>query len=202
MILPGAFIPAAERYDLMPAIDCWVVEHLIECVVHNRCPLASGQRLFVNLSGQTLCHEETLQMLLELLRRHELADGLFCFEVTETAAIANLSSATRFMQTLKHLGCEFALDDFGSGLSSFGYLKHLPVEYLKIDGGFVKEMSRDRIDESIVDAINRIGHIMGLETVAECVEDPAILQHLVDMGVDYVQGYAIARPFSISELIE
>jgi EAL domain-containing protein (putative c-di-GMP-specific phosphodiesterase class I) len=156
----------------------------------------------VNLSGQTLCHEETLQMLLELLRRHELADGLFCFEVTETAAIANLSSATRFMQTLKHLGCEFALDDFGSGLSSFGYLKHLPVEYLKIDGGFVKEMSRDRIDESIVDAINRIGHIMGLETVAECVEDPAILQHLVDMGVDYVQGYAIARPFSISELIE
>ncbi|MEJ2455240.1 MAG: EAL domain-containing protein [Candidatus Thiodiazotropha sp.] len=202
VIPPGAFIPAAERYDLMPAIDCWVVRHLVECVVHRRCAIEKGQRLFVNLSGQSLGHEETLQALVDLLRTPDLPSGLFCFEVTETAAIANLSSAKHFMQTLKRFGCEFALDDFGSGLSSFGYLKNMPVEYLKIDGGFVKDMMSDRIDESMVEAINHIGHIMGLETIAECVEDKDILARLVEIGVDNAQGYGIRRPFPLAELAE
>jgi EAL domain-containing protein (putative c-di-GMP-specific phosphodiesterase class I) len=186
----------------MPAIDCWVVRHLVECVVHRRCAIEKGQRLFVNLSGQSLGHEETLQALVDLLRTPDLPSGLFCFEVTETAAIANLSSAKHFMQTLKRFGCEFALDDFGSGLSSFGYLKNMPVEYLKIDGGFVKDMMSDRIDESMVEAINHIGHIMGLETIAECVEDKDILARLVEIGVDNAQGYGIRRPFPLAELAE
>ncbi len=200
LIPPGAFIPAAERYDLMPAIDRWVVGHLVACVSQGHCRLRPGQRLFVNLSGQSLCHEESLQAIVDLLGRQSVPDDLFCFEVTETAAIANLSSARHFMQTLKRFGCQFALDDFGSGLSSFGYLKNMPVEYLKIDGGFVKDMLQDRIDESMVEAINHIGHIMGLETIAECVEDPATLERLVDIGVDYAQGFGIRRPFPLAEL--
>ena len=154
----------------------------------------------MNLSGHSLCDEETLQTIVDRIRRHELPDGLLCFEVTETAAISNMSSAKHFMRTLKRFGCEFALDDFGSGLSSFGYLKHMPVEYLKIDGSFVKDMAVDPIDESMVDAINRIGHIMGLETIAECVENDEILQRLTAMGVDYAQGFGICRPFPIDEL--
>jgi len=200
VIPPGAFIPAAERYDLMPAIDRWVVEHLVECVSRQRCRMQPGQRLFVNLSGQSLCREESLQAMVALLSRHAVPDDLFCFEVTETAAITNLSSARHFMQTLKRFGCQFALDDFGSGLSSFGYLKNMPVEYLKIDGGFVKDMLADRIDESMVEAINHIGHIMGLETIAECVEDPVTLERLVEIGVGYAQGFGIRRPFPLAEL--
>lgn len=201
LIPPGAFIPAAERYDLMPAIDRWVVRHVAAYLLENK-PACIRQdcRLFVNLSGQSLCDDETLQTIMELLLQHRLPEGMLCFEVTETAAISNLSSAKHFMRVLKHFGCEFALDDFGSGLSSFGYLKHMPVEYLKIDGSFVKDMQRDRIDESMVDAINRIGHIMGLETIAECVENEETLQRLTRMGVDYAQGYGLVRPFPIEEL--
>jgi diguanylate cyclase (GGDEF)-like protein/PAS domain S-box-containing protein len=200
VIPPGAFIPAAERYDLMPAIDRWVVSCVIDRITGNPCRVGQGHRLFINLSGQSLCDEETLQTILEKIRQHDLPDGLLCFEVTETAAISNLSSAKRFMSTLRRFGCEFALDDFGSGLSSFGYLKHMPVEYLKIDGGFVKDMAQDRIDESMVDAINRIGHIMGLETIAECVESDEILQRLNAIGVDFAQGFGICQPFPIEEL--
>jgi Amt family ammonium transporter len=200
VVAPNAFIPAAERYDLMPALDRWVVNHLVECVTRQPSVFTEGQRLFVNLSGQSLCHEETLQMVVDLLRHSKLSEGLICFEVTETAAIANLSSAKRFMQTLKQFGCQFALDDFGSGLSSFSYLKHLPVEYLKIDGTFVKDMLQDRIDESMVEAINHIGHIMGLKTIAEYVEDNTILSRLVDIGVDFAQGYSIRHPFPLAEL--
>ncbi len=127
---------------------------------------------------------------------------MLCFEVTETAAISNLTSAEHFMRTLQRFGCEFALDDFGSGLSSFSYLKHLPVEYLKIDGAFVKEMLDNLIDDSMVDAINRIGHIMGLETIAEFVENDSVLHRLKDIGIDYAQGYGICRPYPIEKLFE
>ncbi|MCU7828317.1 MAG: EAL domain-containing protein [Candidatus Thiodiazotropha sp. (ex Myrtea sp. 'scaly one' KF741663)] len=202
LIPPGAFIPAAERYDLMPAIDRWVVGHLIDRIIENGCCAGDQRRMFVNLSGQSLCDEQTLQTILDKIRQYDLPDGLLCFEVTETAAISNLSSAKHFMQTLKRFGCEFALDDFGSGLSSFGYLKHMPVEYLKIDGSFVKDMIDDRIDESMVDAINRIGHIMGLETIAECVENEEILGRLVGMGVDYAQGYGIRHPFPLDDMLK
>jgi EAL domain-containing protein (putative c-di-GMP-specific phosphodiesterase class I) len=141
-------------------------------------------------------------MILDRIKRHELPKGMLCFEVTETAAISNLDSAEHFMRTLQRFGCKFALDDFGSGLSSFAYLKQLPVEYLKIDGAFVKEMLDNLIDDSMVDAINRIGHIMGLETIAEFVENDRILHRLIEVGIDYAQGFGICRPHPIEQLFE
>jgi Amt family ammonium transporter len=211
LILPGAFIPAAERFGLMPNVDRWVIDRLIRYIVDIRgvdnqggdnrqtCQ-ATGRRYFVNLSGQSLCDEDVLQMILDRIKHYDLPKGMLCFEVTETAAISNLTSAERFMRTLQRFGCEFALDDFGSGLSSFSYLKHLPVEYLKIDGAFVKEMLDNVIDDSMVDAINRIGHIMGLETIAEFVENSRVLDRLKDIGIDYAQGYGICRPYPIEQL--
>ncbi|MFI0412756.1 MAG: EAL domain-containing protein [Candidatus Thiodiazotropha sp.] len=203
LILPGAFIPAAERFGLMPNVDRWVIDRLIRYIVDNRevC-LARGGRYFINLSGHSLCDEDVLQMILDRIKRYDIPKGMLCFEVTETAAISNLTSAEHFMHTLQRFGCEFALDDFGSGLSSFSYLKHLPVEYLKIDGAFVKEMLDNLIDDSMVDAINRIGHIMGLETIAEFVENDSVLHRLKDIGIDYAQGYGICRPYPIEKLFE
>ncbi|MCG8487146.1 MAG: EAL domain-containing protein [Chromatiales bacterium] len=203
LIPPGAFIPAAERFGLMPAVDHWVVDQVARFITRNRdsC-LAAGRRFFVNLSGHSVCDDEFLQWILLTIREREIPVGMLCFEVTETAAISNLTSAEHFMRTLQRYGCEFALDDFGSGLSSFGYLKHLPVEYLKIDGAFVHDMLDNAIDESMVEAINRIGHIMGLETIAEFVETEEILQQLKSIGVDFVQGYGVCRPFPIKRLLD
>jgi Amt family ammonium transporter len=203
LILPGVFIPAAERFGLMPSLDRWVIDRVIRYVVDNReTRLARGQRFFINLSGHSMCDEEVLQMILDRIRRYDLPKGMLCFEVTETAAISNLASAEHFMRALQRVGCEFALDDFGSGLSSFGYLKQLPVEFLKIDGAFVKEMLDNPIDDSMVDAINRIGHIMGLETIAEFVENDSVLRRLKAIGIDYAQGYGICRPYPIETLFE
>jgi Amt family ammonium transporter len=203
LIPPGAFIPAAERFGLMPSVDRWVIDRLIRHMVDSlQTTLAKRQRYFINLSGHSLCDEDVLQMILDRIKRYDLPKGMLCFEVTETAAISNLASAEHFMRTLQRFGCEFALDDFGSGLSSFSYLKNLPVEYLKIDGAFVKEMLDNPIDDSMVDAINRIGHIMGLETIAEFVENNKVLERLKVMGIDYAQGFGICRPFPIEQLFE
>jgi Amt family ammonium transporter len=203
LILPGAFIPAAERFGLMPLMDRWVIDRVIRYIVDNlEINLTKRQRFFVNLSGHSMCDEEVLQMILDSIRRYDLPNGMLCFEVTETAAISNLASAEHFMRTLQRVGCEFALDDFGSGLSSFTYLKQLPVEYLKIDGVFVKEMLENPIDDSMVDAINRIGHIMGLETIAEFVENDSVLERLKAIGIDFAQGYGICRPYPIETLFE
>jgi Amt family ammonium transporter len=203
LIPPGAFIPAAERFGLMLAVDRWVVGQVSRFITMNRdCCLSSGRRFFVNLSGHSLCDDEFLQWILLTIREREIPAGMLCFEVTETAAISNLTSAEHFMRTLQRYGCEFALDDFGSGLSSFGYLKHLPVEYLKIDGAFVHDMLENAIDDSMVEVINRIGHIMGLETIAEFVESEEILLRLKAIGVGYAQGYGVCRPFPIKRLLE
>ncbi len=203
IIAPGVFIPAAERFGLMPAVDRWVVARMVRYIAdHREQCLASGRRFFVNLSGLSLCDDGFLQWLLETIQSHEIPRGMLCFELTETAAISNLATAEHFMRSLQGCGCEFALDDFGSGLSSFAYLKHLPVEYLKIDGAFVKDMLENDIDESMVDAINHIGHVMGLETIAEFVESAQIRDRLMELGVDYAQGYAICRPFPITQLLD
>ncbi len=202
LVMPGAFIPAAERYDLMPAIDRWVVRRITALIdLHRETFFTRKTRFFINLSGSSLNGDETLDCILEQLGRLNLDQSMLCFEVTETAAIANLSSAEHFIRTLQNYGCEFALDDFGSGLSSFSYLKHLPVDYLKIDGVFVKDMADDPIDYSMVEAINNIGHIMGLRTIAEFVENDRILEKLQAIGVDYAQGYGIRRPFPLDELL-
>ncbi len=193
LIPPGAFISSAERYQLMPRIDLWVIENLfswIEAHWDHRAPAVFA----INLSGQSLADESLLYRVKKMIDAHAIAAEHICFEITETAAISNLSQAQLFMDELRQLGCRFALDDFGSGLSSFAYLKSLRVDYLKIDGAFVKDMVEDDIDRAMVESIHNIGSVLKLRTIAEFVEDDAILQALRKLGVDFAQGYGIASP--------
>ena len=155
----------------------------------------------VNLSGSSIADKDFLSSVLERLDRSDVDPRRICFEITETSAIANLTRATQFIDQLKQRGCGFALDDFGSGFSSFASLKTLPVDYLKIDGFFVRDMVKDRIDFEMVKSINDIGHVMGKKTIAEFVEDKQTLEALREMGVDYAQGYAISRHIPIDKAI-
>jgi EAL domain-containing protein (putative c-di-GMP-specific phosphodiesterase class I) len=148
----------------------------------------------INLSGTSLNDEQFIDFVREQLALHEVPPQVICFEITETVAIANLRQAAQFMRSLKQVGCRFALDDFGSGMSSFAYLKNLPVDYLKIDGGFVRQIVDEPTDLAMVEAINHIGHVMGLQTIAEFVENEAILEKIAAIRVDYAQGYGIAKP--------
>jgi diguanylate cyclase (GGDEF)-like protein/PAS domain S-box-containing protein len=204
IIPPGAFIPAAERYNMMPAIDRWVIRNLFafcagEFFTGNPEQPATTQIYTINLSGNSVNDADFLQFVRDQFTLHELPPERFCFEITETSAIANLSSAATFISELKTMGCLFALDDFGSGLSSFGYLKNLPVDFLKIDGQFVKDIVDDPIDAAMVKSINEIGHVMGIRTIAEFVENDAILNKLKEIGVDFAQGYGISRPEPLIE---
>jgi EAL domain-containing protein (putative c-di-GMP-specific phosphodiesterase class I) len=156
--------------------------------------------LAVNISGASLCDESFVSFLTERLTQNTIIAKLLCIEITETAAITNLAAAKQFIAGLKKLGCRFALDDFGSGLSSLNYLKNLQVDYLKIDGAFVKDMAGDEIDCAMVEAINKIGHQMGLKTIAEFVDSAAILDKLKAVGVDYAQGNWIHMPTTIDDL--
>jgi diguanylate cyclase (GGDEF)-like protein len=197
VLAPASFIPAAERYHLMPAIDRWVIRHTLATLVQygvDSFPVVS-----INLSGQSLTETGFLEFVVDELRRHPGIAPRICFELTETAAIANIDEARRFINALKEESCRFALDDFGAGLSSFAYLKSLPVDYLKIDGCFVKEILGDRVSQSIVAAINHIGHSLNLATVAEFVESDPVKVKLRDLGVDYAQGYGIGRPRALVE---
>ncbi len=200
IIQPGAFLPAAERYGLMPRIDQWVVNNTLAWMGDQ---LRQHQRLdgvyCINLSGASLSDERFRQTLHATLDQLRLPTGSLCFEITETAAVANLSKVVHFIREVKQLGCLFALDDFGSGLSSFAYLKNLPVDFLKIDGSFVKDIENDPIDLAMVQAINAIGHVMGLKTIAEYVSSQAILQRIQDIGVDYGQGYHLGEPQPLAQ---
>jgi diguanylate cyclase (GGDEF)-like protein/PAS domain S-box-containing protein len=194
LVTPAEFIPAAERYNVMPSIDRWVVRQALDRVVHRA---GSGVKPFtvaVNLSGTSLNDERFLEYLLAELSTNDLAAGAMCFEITETAAIANLGNVVYFMREVKARGCHFALDDFGSGLSSFMYLKTLPVDYLKIDGQFVENVTRDPVDRSMVEAIGQVGKAMGIQTIAERVESAEVLAELGRLGIGFAQGFHIARP--------
>ncbi len=195
IVSPGAFMPAAERYDLMPAIDRWVVRQLFSQLRHLPDQWEQPKPLYmVNLSGASFNDERFLAFLREQFWLHHIAPSMICFEITETVAISNINQAVQFIYQLKQLGCCFALDDFGSGMSSLNYLKNLPVDYLKIDGHFIRNVETDAIDAATIEAINHMGHVMGLQTIAEFVENPAILQKVQHLGVDFVQGYGIALP--------
>lgn len=202
VVTAGAFIPAAERFHLVSELDRWVIsqflqeyESLKQCNQTSDSPI----QFMINLSGASIGDEQFLQFLKSQLLMHPEAAAQICFEVTETVAITSLEEAVRFMQQLKELGCKFALDDFGSGMSSFGYLKALPVDYLKIDGSFVLEIMEDAGTSAIVEAINNVGHIMGMKTIAEYVKDSGVRQKLNSLGVDYVQGFGIAKPKILQE---
>jgi diguanylate cyclase (GGDEF)-like protein/PAS domain S-box-containing protein len=203
LVSPMAFIPAAERYNLMPAIDRWVIRTLFTSLGQhyreNRNPchfLEDGCDCLyaINLSGTSLNDEQFIDFVREQLALYQVPPQVICFEITETVAIANLRQAAQFMRSLKQVGCRFALDDFGSGMSSFAYLKNLPVDYLKIDGGFVRQIVDEPTDLAMVEAINHIGHVMGLQTIAEFVENEAILEKIAAIRVDYAQGYGISQP--------
>ena len=188
-VLPELFMPAAERYNLVTQLDSWVVRNSLDWLGRN-----PDMRLTVNLSGMSIADEKFLEFVTREIESHGTEPGRVCFEITETAAIANLSRATYFIDQMRERGCFFALDDFGSGLSSFAYLKTLPVDFLKIDGFFVRDMVEDRINFELVKSINDIGHVMGKRTIAEFVETDECLEAVRDIGVDYSQGYGIARP--------
>lgn len=200
LIAPGAFIPAAERYNLMGAVDRWVVREVCSMYAAHQAsgwqPIAS-----INLSGASLSDPSMLSYVREQMSRNDLAPEMLCFEITETAAIANLGLAAHFIRELKAMGCWFALDDFGSGMSSFAYLQSLPVDSLKIAGAFLRHIETDPVEYAMVEAIHRVGHVMRLKTVAEGVESLDTLETLRRIGVDYAQGYAIAEPRPLEELV-
>ncbi|MFT6431645.1 MAG: Amt family ammonium transporter [Halopseudomonas sp.] len=201
VIPPGAFMPAAERYALATAIDRWVVGNFLAWIGDYCRRQPDNQSNFsINLSAASLGEDSFLEFVLATLARHSVPPKCICFEITETSAIANLSRAVVFMQRLRSIGCRFALDDFGSGLSSFAYLKTLPVDFLKIDGVFIKDIETDPIARAMVSAINTIGHEMGLLTVAEFVESEGILRCLQELGVDYAQGYYLGRPQPLTDI--
>jgi diguanylate cyclase (GGDEF)-like protein/PAS domain S-box-containing protein len=194
LVQPGSFLPAAERYNLMPAIDQWVIRSVFQRYRALADLMGEPLTCCVNLSGTTLTADGILDFIRAQARLHALPAGSICFEVTETAAINNMRAATDFMREVKALGFSFALDDFGVGTSSLAYLKTLPVDYLKIDGSFVRNITRDPIDHAMVDTINRVGHIMGLQTIGEYAESGPVIDELRKLGVDFAQGYGVHRP--------
>ncbi len=194
LVQPVEFIPAAERYNVMPAIDRWVVHHAIEALVHLVSDPHPPYTVSINLSGTSLNDDRFLEFVIGELTSHSLSPGAICFEITETAAVSNLANVVHFMRELKNRGCRFSLDDFGSGLSSFMYLKTLPVDYLKIDGQFIENVTDNPIDRSMVEAISQIGRAMNIQTIAERVESRAVLNELARLGIGYAQGFHIAMP--------
>ena len=202
MVPPGAFLPAAERYSLSVKLDRWVVEKIFSWLDEHPAQLEQLAMCSINLSGHSIADEDFLQFVISSLDGTNVPAEKLCFEITETAAITNLVSATRFITALKGWGCHFALDDFGSGLSSFAYLKQLAVDFLKIDGVFVKDVVDDPINLAMVKSINDIGKVMGKRTIAEFVENDGILEKLREVGVDYAQGYRIGRPQPLDRLLK
>jgi diguanylate cyclase (GGDEF)-like protein/PAS domain S-box-containing protein len=194
LISPAEFIPAAERYNLMPPIDRWVISHALAGWNQFQATVSDKPLMCLNLSGQSIADPNLVSFIKNEFKKNKLDPADFCFEITETAAIATLSLALDLISDLKALGCRFALDDFGSGFSSFGYLRNLPVDDLKIDGAFVKAIDTDAVNFAFVEGIQKISKVMGLHTIGEFASTQSIVDTLVGLGVDYGQGYALAKP--------
>ncbi|MCK5829750.1 MAG: EAL domain-containing protein [Methylococcales bacterium] len=200
VIPPGVFFPAAERFSLATKIDCWVIEHTLTWFSNNPEHLESLDCFSINLSGQTLADNKIHSFIINLIKKLQFPTQKLIFEITETAAINNLVQAQSLINNLQEIGIRFSLDDFGSGLSSFAYLKNLSVEFLKIDGMFVKDIVADPVDRAMVKSINEIGQIMGKETIAEFVENQDIVEILINIGVDYAQGYHYSKPIPLDNV--
>ncbi len=195
ILAPIVFLPAAERYQLMPMVDRWVVHNSLKALGACWKSIAGDSPVFcINLSGQSFASPGFQAFIMDEIRESDVPPQNICFEITETVAISHIDDAIHFMTALRNFGCSFSLDDFGAGLSSFGYLKVLPVDYLKIDGSFVREVTSDEISRSMVGAITQIGKTMGLAIVAEFVGDDATQDVLRTIGVDYVQGFGVGKP--------
>jgi len=205
LIFPDAFIPAAERYEMMPRIDRWVLSHVFEYLRINEAALLENNShpvAFINLSGQIFTDDLFHDFVIDETKRSHLNPANICFEITETAAVGNLLKATQFISKLREHGFRFALDDFGTGMSSFSYLKSLPVDYVKIDGIFIKDLLKDPMNSSIVEAVTHIGHNANLQIVAEWIEGDEVLEALTKIGVDYGQGYAIDKPGALPNQVK
>jgi len=197
----GTFLAAAERYNLMPQIDRWIINKIFQWLSRNPGQLQQLETCMINLSGQTLNDETIASYIMTRMEKSAVPAKKICFEITETSAISNLAKTSRLIRNLKTEGIHFALDDFGSGMSSYAYLKHLPVDYIKIDGIFIRDLANDPIDLAMVHSINEIAHILGKKTIAEYVENDDIMNKLREIGVDYAQGFGIAYPETIQEEI-
>lgn len=191
---PGTFLPAAERYGLMPAVDRWVIRSAL--ANFNRLhPVGEGLgTCAINLSGATVEDDGLADFILDCIAEHAVPAQAVCLEITETVAVRSLLKVARVIQRLRAAGCRIALDDFGAGMSSFGYLKNLPVDVIKIDGSFIRELGSDPMSRTIVSAIVQIGHQRGLKVVAEWVDSEGLREVLEALGVDYGQGFALHRP--------
>jgi len=196
---PAEFIPIAEKYNVMTEIDRWVFSNALDWIVKHQHEY-DIPRLLINLSGLSFINDEFLEFVSEQLQTRNIDTNKIAFEITETSAVDNMDKANVFINRIRELGCRFALDDFGSGFSTFAYLKNLPIDYLKIDGSLVKNMATDGIDREMVRAINEIGHTVGAKTIAEFVEDEKTLDALRAIGVDYAQGYGLCKPLALSDL--
>lgn len=202
LISPGLFIPLAERHGLMNKVDLWVVDNTLKTLESNPAHIDNVGKVAINLSGITLGDEMALHKITQRMQSTSVPAEKICFEITETTAVTNLSAAKHFISTLRDLGCSFALDDFGAGMSSFTYLKHLNVDYVKIDGSFVRNIVHDPIDHATVTAINNIAHSMGKQTVAEFVVDNATAEVLRELKVDYGQGFALDKPKPLAHRVQ
>jgi diguanylate cyclase (GGDEF)-like protein len=202
IIPPGVFIPAAERYNLMPAVDRWVIENVFKLLAETGLGFKDEGTFFINLSGLSLSDKSFFNDLRYHLKEYKINPNRICLEITETAAISNLGDAVGFIKEIRAEGFKFALDDFGAGLSSFSYLKTIPVDYLKIDGSFVQHLLNDPIDRGIVEACNQISHAAGLKTIAEFIENKETLEALKHIGVDFGQGYVIAKPAPLTQALK
>lgn len=203
-IEPDAFIPTAERYNLMPAIDRWVLRHVLAGIAahHWQTPAERWPIYAINISGASLNARDLADFIGQLLAEHGVPGHALCIEISETAASESLVQTIHFVQEIKKLGCLFSVDDFGSGMHWFTHLKPLAVDFLKIDGSFIRSITHDRVVHAIAESISRLAHVMAIQTVAECAEDEDVLQRLLELGVDCAQGYAIMRPQPLTQLPE
>ncbi|MGY4402655.1 putative bifunctional diguanylate cyclase/phosphodiesterase [Bradyrhizobium sp. USDA 3315] len=202
LVPPGSFLPAAERYGLMSLIDRWVVRRAFEIIAERKHQPRKIASYAINLSGATIGDSDFVDFVAGLFAQLDVSPASVCFEITETSAISNLDEAQKFIARLREIGCSFSLDDFGTGMSSIAYLKHLPVDIIKIDGSFVKEILNSKVDRAMVEMITKTAKIMQKQVVAEFVENLAILDELRQIGVDYAQGYAIGKPVPVLTLWE
>jgi two-component system CheB/CheR fusion protein len=199
-LLPGAFLPSAERFGLIKQIDLWVLEHcLSEVSAMCRETESVFPLLNINVSGATVSNDDYLLKLTGLLKKFDIDPSRLCFELTETVAVSNVLRAKKFIDHLRNIGCSFALDDFGIGMSSLSYLRELPLDYIKIDGGFVQNIVGDEVNAAIVDSVKTVSDLLKISTVAEGVETEDQAKHLSELGIDYLQGFYLHRPVPYEE---